>query len=107
MQRTIGAATVGEVEFSEVDSTTVCYDIGRLNTRLISSVRVPNVPQVRMSSVQDVPSERTFQSRERHSAATPEDLSEKWHITLEQAKQTLKRTTQWLVRSALLPLSRR
>ena len=106
MQRTIGAATVGEVEFNSVDSTTVCYDIGQLNTRLISSVRVPNVPQVRMSSVQDVPSERTFQSRERHSAATPEDLSEKWHITLEQAKQTLKRTTQWLVRSALLPLSR-
>jgi hypothetical protein len=57
--------------------------------------------------VQDVPSTRTFQSKERHSAVTPEDLSERWHISLFAAKETLKRTTKKTVRSAVLPLARR
>ena len=38
---------------------------------------------------------------------SPEALSERWQIGLVQAKETLKRTTQRLVRSAIMPLSRR
>ena len=37
---------------------------------------------------------------------TPEDLSERWFIGLGQATETLKVTTQQLLRSAILPLAR-
>ena len=50
---------------------------------------------------------RTFISSKRHSNTTPEDLSEVWNISVEQAKMTLEATTQNHVRSAIMPLSRR
>ena len=59
------------------------------------------------STLQDVPSARTFQSKERHSTVTPSDLSERWYIGLSQATQMLKVTTQQLMRSAILSLARR
>ena len=49
----------------------------------------------------------TFISSERHSNTTPEDLSERWSISVAQAKLTLAATTQRLKRSAVMPLSRR
>ena len=55
----------------------------------------------------DVPEMHTFQSSERHSDNRPQDLSERWFISIGQAAQTLKNTTQNLLRSATLPLSRR
>ena len=55
----------------------------------------------------DVPAARTFVSSKRHSQVTSKNLSEKWNIGLEQAKQTLQVTTQKGVRSAIMPLSRR
>ena len=64
------------------------------------------VAEVTMSStLQDVPSARTFQSKERHSTVTPSDLSKRWYIGLGHATQTLKVTTQRLMRSAILPLA--
>ena len=57
------------------------------------------------STLQDVPSARIFQSKERHSTITPSDLSERWYIGLGQATQTLKATSQRLMRSAILPLA--
>ena len=59
------------------------------------------------STLQDVPLARTFQLKEHHSTATPLDLSERWYIGLGQATQTLKATTQRLMRSAILPFARR
>ena len=59
------------------------------------------------STLQEIPLAQTFQSKERHSSVTPSDLSERWYIGLGQATQTLKVTTQWLMRSAILPLARR
>ena len=59
------------------------------------------------STFQDIPLARTFQSKERHSSVTPSDLSERFYIRLGQATQTLKVITQWLMRSAILPLARR
>ena len=55
----------------------------------------------------DVEELHTFQSSSRHSDASPQDLSERWFISISQATQTLKNTTQNLLRSATLPLSRR
>jgi hypothetical protein len=55
----------------------------------------------------DVEARKTFVSNQRHPAINHEILSERWNIGLNQAKQTLKVTTQRGVRSAILPLSRR
>jgi hypothetical protein len=62
------------------------------------SIRATNV---------DLPGHKTFISKDRHSAVTPEQLSERWNIGLAQAKQTILVTTQRGIRSAILPLSRR
>ena len=50
---------------------------------------------------------RTFNSSQRHSNTTLEDLSEIWGISVQQAKLTLDATTQHHVRSAIMPLLRR
>ena len=55
----------------------------------------------------DIPFPSTFISTKRHTDVTPNDLSERWLIGSEQAKQTMESTTQHYVRSAILPLSRR
>jgi len=50
---------------------------------------------------------RKFESKETHTSVTPENLSERWWIGLGQARETLKRTAQRIVRSAVMPLARR
>ena len=55
----------------------------------------------------DLPVAYTFQSSKRHNDVTPEDLSERWCISLNQAASTIKRTTQNFLRSAILPIARR
>ena len=55
----------------------------------------------------DVQNPPTFSTESHRADVTPEALSEKWMIGLEQARLTLKSTTQRYLRSALLPLSRR
>jgi hypothetical protein len=61
-----------------------------------------------LSAIQsDLPGHKTFISKQRHSAVTPEQLSERWSIGLTQARQTIKVTTQRGIRSAILPLGRR
>ena len=55
----------------------------------------------------DAPNPNTFVSNSRHSDVTAHDLSERWSISLKAATNTLKKTTQRFLRSAVLPLSRR
>ena len=55
----------------------------------------------------DIPIVNTFQSSDRHSDVTPQDLSQRWCISIPTAIKTLKKTTQRFLRSAVLPLSRR
>ena len=55
----------------------------------------------------DLSMPNVFQSSNRHTDVSPEDVSERWFISIQQAKDTIKRTTQKFLRSALLPLSRR
>ena len=64
-----------------------------------------HISEVNNGTRQDVPSSRTFQSKERHTMVSPADLSERWYIGLGQATETLKVTTQRLLRSAILPLA--
>jgi hypothetical protein len=78
------------------------FDIGSTSQRMISSINVHSAHrQDSQVEVQDVPQARTSQSKGRHSSITPEDWSERWHIGL------VKRTSQRLVRSAGMPVSRR
>src|SRR5210317_309608 len=55
----------------------------------------------------DVPVRRTFESSKRHPRASAEELSERWGISVERARATLKATLQRSTRSAILPLARR
>ena len=55
----------------------------------------------------DVPLLPTFQSSGRHSDVTPQQLSERWGISINIASKTLQKTTQRFLRCAILPLSRR
>ena len=57
--------------------------------------------------LKDIGPPRTFLSSNRHSRTTPEDLSERWGLSLAQATLTLKATTQKLVMSVVMPLPRR
>ena len=57
--------------------------------------------------VPDIGLPRTFLSSKRHSSTTPEDLSERWGLSLAQAALTLKATTQRLTISAPMTLARR
>ena len=70
-----------------------------------------NSPLIRDESIDpgksDVPLMKSFQSTERHTDVSPESLSERWNINIATAINTLKRTTQKFLRSAVLPLSRR
>ncbi len=96
--------TTGEV-FEEL------FNVDGFSQRLIASCRVATMPpptsMVSDVVVSDVPTPNTFISGDRHSTITPESLAERWFIGLDTAKQTLVHTTQRVIRSALLPLSRR
>ena len=81
------------------------YDPIMVASLMLSHVQVAEMTMP--STIQDIPSTRTFQLKECHSSITPSDLSERWYIGLGQAAQMLKVTTQRLMRSAILPLARR
>ena len=70
---------------------------------MISSIQVHAPSQ----SPGELPSAPTFQSKGQHSSVSPQDLRERWFIGLKKAKDTIKNTTQQILRSALLPLARR
>lgn len=87
-----------------------CVEERRRLSALITSqaineinAELPKPPDI----LKEVQQPRTFISAGRHSNTTPEDLSERWSISVAQAKLTLDATTQRLKRSALMPLARR
>ena len=71
-----------------------------LASYLVASIQVTGPNQEK----QDIPSSKTFTSKERHNMVTPEDISNRWFIGLAQASKTIKHTTQCIVWSAVLPL---
>ena len=85
-------------------------EVREIQRRLIDSVKVTDIKSSTTISavvLNDVPTPRTFVSKERHTTITAAELSERWLIGLSQATDTLKKTTQRIVRSAVLPLGRR
>ena len=61
----------------------------------------------RILTEEEIQPPKTFISKGRHSTMTPEDLSERWNISVAQAALTLKATTRRLIRSAVMPIARR
>ena len=59
------------------------------------------------SGISDAQELHTFQSSDRHTDVSPQQLSERWCISLNTASKTLKQTTQKFLYSAILLLSRR
>ena len=55
----------------------------------------------------EIPNRKTFESSERHPRVTPEMLSERWGISAERARATLRATLQRGTQLAILPLARR
>ena len=110
-------------------STTTTFDLDEIRRRLLSCTSysvaslasiidrrkilaartqdAPSIPEPGPLSEHEHQPLRTFLSSERHSKTTPEELSERWGLSLAQAKLTLKATTRYLIRSALMPLARR
>ena len=78
-------------------------DPATFSIRLISAVQIHDPLQLK----EDVPSSKTFHTSERKSTVSASDLSERWFIGLKQATQTIKSTSQRLLRSAILPLAQR
>ena len=70
-------------------------------SRLISSVQRHDPNHCK----DDPPVAKTFHLAKRKSTVSAEHLSERWFIGLQQAAQTIKVTTQQLLRSAILPLA--
>ena len=95
-------------EFIEPGLCGSSYDIAALNQRLISSMNVSDTTyrQAGADSI-DVPTTKTFVSKERHPVVSSESIADRWYIGKKNADQTYKVTSQKGVRSAILPLSRR
>ena len=85
------------------------YDLDAMQLRLRASVNGIETKsrQSAQVDVADVPAAKTLVSTERHTSVTPKDLSKRWGIRLQQAKEKLKMTTQKIVRSDTMPLGRR
>ena len=95
-------------EFVEPGLCGTSYDIASLSQRLISTINISDTPHEHAGAdTNDIPTTKTFASKERHPVVSAESIADRWSIGMNNAKQTYKVTTQKGVRSAILPLSRR
>ena len=78
----------------EQESTATIFNLSNISRRIASmSVTNPNTTNDNVRKKTDVKDLRTFESSSRHSDVSPEDLSERWFISISQATKTLKSTT--------------
>jgi hypothetical protein len=117
-----------EAELKQVQEEDLRFDVSQFRDRTVSSARITHDDmdrknqQARVHELQrkelppiisgpleehELTPPHTFLSKDRHSNTTPEDLSERWGLSVAQAALTLKATTPRLIRSALMPLARR
>ena len=94
---------ISSISSSANNLTSTIHDPATLHSRLISSVQV----HATSKSPDELPSVPTFQSKGRHSSVSPHDYSERWFIGLKKARDTIKNTTQRILRSTVLPLAPR
>ena len=96
--------------YSDINSVGQIYDIGVMTGHMIGSVKVASITSRNVSEtkvmVQDVPQAKAFQSTGRHSTVSLKELIEQWQIGLEQARETISKTTQRRTLSAVIHLAR-
>ena len=111
--RQLSSVTVAETETVEEETETI-YSMDKIQRTISALKQVYTSPEIVLQRDEkidpgqsDVPLLNTFQSTKRHTDVSPQQLSERWGISVNTATQTLKHTTQKFLRCAILPLSRR
>ena len=74
---------------TDANISSIYFNPLELASCLVASIQVTGPNQEK----QDIPSSKTFTSKERHNMVTPEDISNRWFIGLAQASKTSKHTT--------------
>ena len=96
-----GGATKNEVIIEDM-----VFRIDRMN-RKISSLKTLELGKPSIDpGKSDMPITHTFQSSDRHSDVTAQDINERCGISILTAANTLKKYTHKFLRSAVLPLDR-
>ena len=77
-----------------------------MTEQLIEDIHIDTVldPPKNLTKIRQ---QQAFLSAEQHLNTATEDLSKQWEISVAQAALILKATTQKLVKSEIMPLSRR
>ena len=83
------------------------FNIQTFNARIMKIKVIPTCISDEPLSEDRLLPPKTFLLSNRHSNTSPEDLSEVWNISVQQAKMTLEATTQHNSRLVIMPLSRR
>jgi Fe2+ or Zn2+ uptake regulation protein len=83
------------------------YDARNFCERLISSVNIATAYRDDLDAWEEQRKVSSITSNDRHSRVTPEEVARKWNIGLETAKNTLRVTTQYGIRTAVHPMTRR
>ena len=109
--RQLSSVTINEAPLEDADET--IFDLDKIQRQISSLQQVPSSQETLLrddkidSGSSDIPMLNTFQSTNRHTDVNPQQLSERWGISVNTAAHTLKHTTQKFLRCAILPLSRR
>lgn len=82
------------------------FDLGLFSSRVISSATVSNI-FADSEVLTDVTTPPSFTLGNCHTDVSPQDLAERWLISLAQATKILRKNTQKFIRSAILPLTQR
>ena len=90
-----------------LDHNDLLFSLDRMTRKIATLSTLELVKPSIDPGYSDVPIRNAFQSSDRHTDVTAQDLSERWGISIPTAARTLKKTTQKFLRSAVLPLSRR
>jgi len=93
-----------EVELGKISST---FDEQTFCKSLIGAVNVATTYRADIDEQIEARKVAGVITQDRHSKIGPEELASKWNIGLQAAKETLEATTQFGVRTAVHPMSRR
>jgi hypothetical protein len=101
-----GVERYGEVE-AQLGQISNVFDEQGFCNELISAVNIAMTYRDDIDRQEDKRKAHSLISNERHSRVTPEEVSRKWNVGLQTAKDTLRVTTQKGIRTAIHPLTRR
>jgi hypothetical protein len=102
----VDGKTHGETD-AELGKISRVYYEKEFRDGLVSAVQVATTYREHVNEIEYKRRVHGVITNDRHSKVTPEELSRKWNIGLQTAKDTLKVTTQKGIRTAIHPMSRR